>query len=721
LVVLFAAGVLVVAGGLVSVSVPAVATGNTLGPLTTPSSSWVDATRLVVLVRDGVTAGAVTSEVAAAQVAASVSGASSGSPVGFTWVSQGVVGVIQSASAAVSAALVPHLVASELFDAVDYEQDVVLTDDANGDNSVIGDPSTSVIPAGYASDPNDPLYTSPRNFQWYLKAYPGGRFSDAWKIMDTTNGYSERVPIAVLDTGLPATLPNDVDALRLVEKNDFGEMDSNVRWPAGTVADGYHMHGLWVSSLIIAKTNNSLLMASAPWDNKVLFYKVTDSSAMIQTAAVTSAIRQAVKDGAKVITMSFRTLSMPSTWRSAIDDAIAAGVVVVAGAGNDAQAGNSPGFPAAYAPVVSVAATDKFGDWWTGSTHNAQVDLAAPGANIVTLATVNNAYIEDEAGTSYSAPLVASVAAMVWRENPALTAAKVTAILTQTAHNYPTRTNQVGYGIVDAFRAVQAAKAQKCVFDSGLAGATPMTQITLSKDMNGDGRGEVLAVDKYGRMLAYPSSTTGSLGTRIQIGAGFEDKTVYAPGDWNGDGNSDVIARDAAGDLWLYRGPSGTCLADPVKIGNGWNGYRVTPTGDLNGDGKADLLAIKESTGALLLYKGNGTGGFYSPYPQVGNGWSGWDLYAAGDANGDGKNDILGIERSTSKLYFYAGLGSGSFATKVQVGNGWGAFAMGAGADLNGDGRSDLVGRNNETGALYFYKATGSGAFATKVQVGTGW
>jgi len=121
----------------------------------------------------------------------------------------------------------------------------------------------------------------------------------------------------------------------------------------------------------------------------------------------------------------------------------------------------------------------------------------------------------------------------------------------------------------------------------------------------------------------------------------------------------------------------------------------------------------------LFLYAGDGKGGFKYPYPKVGYGWTGFDLYAAGDINGDGMADILSIDGS-GNLFFYAGKGDGTFAKKIQVGNGWLGYKLAAGADLNGDGFADIVGVDS-AGVLFFYAAKGGGAFAKKIQIGAGW
>ena len=246
----------------------------------------------------------------------------------------------------------------------------------------------------------------------------------------------------------------------------------------------------------------------------------------------------------------------------------------------------------------------------------------------------------------------------------------------------------------------------------------PMLKFTLSADMTGDGRGELLAVDTDGRLLMFAGTKTGQLSYPVVIGVGFDGLQVFGPGDVNGDGRADVLTIDSAGDLWLYPGNGWNHLSKGVKVGNGWTGWQLVATGDLTGDGKADLLGI-DANGDLFMYSGKGDGTF-AMKKQVGNGWTGWHLYAAGDLNGDKKMDILGVDPE-GNLYQYTGKGDGTFNKKIQAGNGWLGYTLAAGADLNGDGLADIVGRDDTSKALYFYRGMGNAKFGMKAQIAAGW
>jgi hypothetical protein len=152
---------------------------------------------------------------------------------------------------------------------------------------------------------------------------------------------------------------------------------------------------------------------------------------------------------------------------------------------------------------------------------------------------------------------------------------------------------------------------------------------------------------------------------------------LVGPGDLNGDGKGDLLARSSSA-LYFYAGNGdGNSMKSRVQVGgSGWSQYNsIVGAGDLNGDGRADIVA--RSSAGLFLY--TGTGNATSPFSarkQIGGtGWSQYNkLIAPGDINGDGVADLLA--RSSSGLFFYPGTGTGTFGARVQIGGtGWSQYA----------------------------------------------
>ncbi|MDR1825111.1 MAG: leucine-rich repeat domain-containing protein [Bifidobacteriaceae bacterium] len=256
------------------------------------------------------------------------------------------------------------------------------------------------------------------------------------------------------------------------------------------------------------------------------------------------------------------------------------------------------------------------------------------------------------------------------------------------------------------------------------SGYTPTySWFSLSPDLTSDGDGEILAVKAATGELWLFDGKDGSgyeLDAGTVVATGVAKNRAYGPGDWDNDGFADVVTVDPSGLMWLRKGDGKGGLGAPVEIGHGWAPFRIIPAGDLNRDGANDLLAIDKG-GLLWLYAGNGHGGFKYKYPtQVGRGWVGLELYAAGDLNNDGCCDILTI-LPDGTLWAYNGRGNGTFEVAHQVGRGWTTFHLAAGADLNGENWADIVGRNDQDGSLFYYQGNGGGSFQVAKQIGSNW
>jgi subtilisin family serine protease len=169
-------------------------------------------------------------------------------------------------------------------------------------------------------------------------------------------------------------------------------------------------HGTLVTGAAAARGDNALGIAGAAWETGVLPIKVDLSS-----YAIVRAIDEAIAGGAAIVNMSFGGPVEDPAQAQALARSEAAGILVVAAAGNaDASNDRASHYPsdAAQPNVLAVAATTPndtvaaFSQW--GSFG---VDLAAPGELILTTAINNDFAVAS--GTSFAAPHVAGIAALV--------------------------------------------------------------------------------------------------------------------------------------------------------------------------------------------------------------------------------------------------------------------------------------------------------------------
>ncbi|WP_309050170.1 FG-GAP-like repeat-containing protein [Streptomyces sp.] len=231
---------------------------------------------------------------------------------------------------------------------------------------------------------------------------------------------------------------------------------------------------------------------------------------------------------------------------------------------------------------------------------------------------------------------------------------------------------------------------------------------------------------------AYTWHVTGKpangLGPDLDARGTFTVVREPAPHDFNDNGTPDLLTRDAAGRLWrtdtLHSPEYGELMpAEPkASLGSGWNIYdRIEATGDLGGSAVGDLLT-RDTSGALWLYQGTGTGGFAGRV-KVGTGWGIYDGITGGsDLTGDGKNDLLATDRSGG-LWLYPGTGNATapFSARKKAGTGWGIYNdLTATGDLAGGPAGDLVARDT-AGVLWLYLGKGDGTFAPRARLGAGW
>lgn len=290
------------------------------------------------------------------------------------------------------------------------------------------------------STPNDPDFPS----QWHLYKIQG---PSAWNYTVGQSG----VVIGVIDSGLDTTHPD------LAPKLTAGW---NFITGTSTITDTMG-HGTAVSGTAAAATNNGAGVSGVAWNNLIMPLVVVDSTGNASYSNMASAITYAADNGARVVNLSLAGSTSSSTLQSAVDYAWNKGVVVVAAAGNYST--SAPYYPAACNNVMAVSSTDANDNFSTFSDYGSWISVSAPGENILT--TNSGGSYGGWSGTSFSSPIVAGLAALVFSYNPALTPATVVSLIEKNADDLgtPGFDNYYGWGRVNAYRTLLAASTPTAI------------------------------------------------------------------------------------------------------------------------------------------------------------------------------------------------------------------------------------------------------------------
>jgi subtilisin family serine protease len=266
------------------------------------------------------------------------------------------------------------------------------------------------------------------------------------------------VYVAVLDTGLVDNWRYYFPAERIAVEYAIcfgggGGDNGNVSEPTNKWEHDQSSHGTHVTSTILGYNLlgtpvNGVAPMATVIPVKVLNQNGSGWSSVIARGIVYVADLKAgpLADHPVVINMSLGGPALDAMEKSAIDYAVAHGVIIVASAGNRGTAGM--GYPGAYAPVISVAASGWIGEWsvqgswWrttdvleTGAANfyitdfssraktGQDLDVAAPGSWVVGPYQKNGQisyyYL---GGTSMASPHVAGIVALMAQKHPSLTA-----------------------------------------------------------------------------------------------------------------------------------------------------------------------------------------------------------------------------------------------------------------------------------------------------------
>lgn len=345
--------------------------------------------------------------------------------------------------------------------------------------------------------PTDPL----RVDQWFQYDTYGIRAYEAWDVERGAAG----VVMALLDTGILAhvdlnparilpgydfvsstTYSNDGDGLD-ADPTDPGDAVIANECGAGEPAEDSSWHGLHLAGILQAETDNAIGMAGLNHASRLLPVRVLGKCGGSYVDIIDGILWAAGLPGsgatlqnptpARVINLSFSAQQTCTAGiQDVIDRATAAGVVVIAAAGNNDGLDIANVLPAGCNNVIPVAATTRGGEIASYSNVGSRVLLSAPGGdrdslnrvvdgiwslgNTGTTSPDGDSYTEAP-GTSQAAAQVTAAVSLLFSVQPALAPGDVRTILQQAVQAFPAGgcpATNCGAGILDMNAAVRMAQ-----------------------------------------------------------------------------------------------------------------------------------------------------------------------------------------------------------------------------------------------------------------------
>ncbi|MFD0378431.1 type VII secretion-associated serine protease mycosin [Streptomyces sp. NPDC127112] len=259
------------------------------------------------------------------------------------------------------------------------------------------------------------------------------------------------VRVAVIDTGVDRANPQLAGALDTGAGRDF--LDPK----GGDGTTDTVGHGTKVAGLIAARPQQGTGFVGLAPEATVIPIRQNDGQGNGNAATLAQAIDHAVAKGAQVINISQDTdapLTADSELAKAVQRALDAKAVVIASAGNDGLSGEKRRtYPAAFPGVLAVASSDRNNERAAFSQPGDFIGIAAPGVDMVSTVPGFGQCIDN--GTSFSAPYVAGVAALLRAKHPDWSVQQVVWQIQNTAErSVKGRDDYVGWGVVDPVRAL---------------------------------------------------------------------------------------------------------------------------------------------------------------------------------------------------------------------------------------------------------------------------
>jgi subtilisin family serine protease len=385
--------------------------------------------------------------------------------------------------------------------------------------------------------------------------------NSAWNVVDATQ---KNMVVAVVDSGLDLshpdgpqyiwTNPQEIPGNGIDDDKD-GLVDDIHGWNFlnenhdFTDVEG---HGTFVAGIIAAKTNNGQGIAGINPGAVIMPVKVADDEGQTDSFAVFRGINFAVDHGAKIINVSLGGRIISKLEQQAVDRAYAMGAIVVLAAGNNNENMMTFG-PSSSKHGLAVGEIDYDGQRSTASNWGPNLGLVAPGEDIYSLCSKDNKHVlpsirkngyYTQKGTSFTSPMVAATASLIWAKNPQLTNQQVVDLILGTAKDM----GEQGWDGMTGAGILNAAAALRAQVDSQLV--IMFTNMHFNRDV----RGNIVSVDLDGSVRGNLREFT------IEVGKGkHPGKFTQVAGPFKDQFNYQHITRLIAQDVlrgsddWVFR------------------------------------------------------------------------------------------------------------------------------------------------------------------------
>ena len=417
--------------------------------------------------------------------------------------------------------------------------------------------------------PNDPRYRD----QYGLRVLD-------WELLQQNLGpIQKQIIVAIIDSGIDYNHEDlrdniwhntaEVGGVSGVDDDENGYIDDIRGWDFTHAPDlpgmgDYLMrdndpqdessHGTRVAGIVAATTNNNRGIAGIAPDAQIMALRAglrrLGGIGFLEEDDIAAAILYAVENGAHIINMSLGGPERTFILGDVIQYAHAQGVVLVASAGNS---GDELGYPAGNHYTIAVGAVNSADRLASFSSTGASLDLVAPGVSILST-HLNNRYASGS-GTSFSAPHISGLVALILSRRPDLSPHSVRNLLIASAIDLGPLGHDNEYG---AGRVSGAQLANRLSTFDSLTVAIQSPANDEGEDTAFDIRASVSGAQVTGYRLSYGMGYNPHTWTHLAEGAASRD--IRHTWDVSSFANSDVVLRLEA-DL-----SDGVVVEDRVRV-----------------------------------------------------------------------------------------------------------------------------------------------------------